>query len=105
HAAGAAGPALLVQGDADNQDYVASATALSDALQSAGKDVTLTLVPGAQSAFDQGTSGALTPAGKQSAQQVLEWLAARFPPGSRRGRLLEARSERETAAAAVRLRR
>jgi len=81
HAAGAAGPALLVQGDADNQDYVASATAFRDALQSAGKDVTLTLVPGAQSAFDQGTSGALTPAGKQSAQQVLEWLAARFPPG------------------------
>jgi acetyl esterase/lipase len=80
HAAGAAGPALLVQGDADNQDYIASATALRDALQSAGKDVTLTLVPGAQSAFDQGTSGALTPAGKQSAQQVLDWLNARFPP-------------------------
>jgi acetyl esterase/lipase len=80
HAADAAGPVLLVQGEADNQEFVASATQFRDALQGAGKDVTLTLVPGAHSAFDQETSGALTPQGKQAAQQVLEWLAARFPP-------------------------
>jgi acetyl esterase/lipase len=79
-AAGAAGPALLFQGDADDPELVASATAFRDALQNAGKDVTLTIVPGAQSAFDQSTSGGLTPAGKQAAQQVLEWLEARFPP-------------------------
>jgi len=50
-----------------------------DALQGAGKDVTLTLVPGAGPRFDQETSGALTPAGQQTAQQVLDWLTARFP--------------------------
>jgi acetyl esterase/lipase len=80
HAPGAAGPALLFQGDADTPELVASATAFHDALQNAGKDVTLTLVPGARSGFDQDASGALTPAGQQAAQQVLEWLQARFPP-------------------------
>jgi acetyl esterase/lipase len=80
HAADAAGPALLVQGDADRAELVASATAFRDALQGAGKDVTLTLVPGAGPAFDQDKSGALTPAGKQAAQEVVDWLAARFPP-------------------------
>jgi acetyl esterase/lipase len=80
HAAGAAGPALLYQGDADDPDLVASATAFRDALQNAGKDVTLTLVAGARSGFDQEASGALTPAGQQAAQQVLAWLQARFPP-------------------------
>jgi acetyl esterase/lipase len=79
HSVGAAGPALLFQGDADSPDLVASATSFRDALQGAGKDVTLTLVAGAGPRFDQETSGALTPAGKQAAQQVLEWLAARFP--------------------------
>jgi acetyl esterase/lipase len=79
HTADAAGPALLVQGDADNDEFVASATAFRDALQNAGKDVTLELVAGAGRDFDQDTSGTLTPAGKQAAQQVLDWLAARFP--------------------------
>jgi acetyl esterase/lipase len=80
HAADAAGPALLYQGDADSPEFVASASAFRDALQNAGKDVTLTNVPGAGSGFDQEASGALTPAGQQAAQQVLEWLQARFPP-------------------------
>lgn len=80
HAADAAGPASLYQGDGDNPDVVASAHALHDALQNAGKDVTLTLVPGAPSGFDQDASGALTPAGQQAAQQVVAWLQARFPP-------------------------
>ena len=40
----------------------------------------MTLVPGAGPGFDQETSGALTPAGQQAAEQVLEWLQARFPP-------------------------
>jgi acetyl esterase/lipase len=79
-AANAAGPALLVQGDADAPEFVESATRFRDALQNAGKDVTLTVVPGAHSAFDQETSGALTPEGKQAGQQVLDWLTARFPP-------------------------
>jgi len=79
-ASGSAGPSLLVDGDGDNQEFVASASAFRDALQNAGKDVTLTIVPGAGPAFDRDSSGALTPAGQQAAQQVLEWLQARFPP-------------------------
>jgi acetyl esterase/lipase len=80
-AADAAGPALLVQGDGDNEEFVASARQFRDALESAGKDVTLIPVTGARHDFDQETSGALTPEGKLSAEQVVEWLAARFPAG------------------------
>ena len=80
-AADAAGPALLAQGDADQRALVESATKFHDALQAAGKDATLTLVPGAGNGFDQMEAGALTPVGQQVAQQVLEWLGARFPPG------------------------
>jgi acetyl esterase/lipase len=78
-AGSAAGPALLYAGEQDDA-AVKSATSFRDALQNAGKDVTLTLVPGASSGFDQEKSGALTPAGQQAAQQALEWLQARFPP-------------------------
>lgn len=80
-AANTAGPALLVQGDGDQPELVQSAIKFRDALQSAGKDVTLTLVPGAGGTFDQNKSGVLTAAGGQIAPQVLEWLQARFPPG------------------------
>jgi acetyl esterase/lipase len=79
-AANAAGPVLLVQGGGDAAEFVESATQFRDALESAGKDVTLTLVPEANSAFDQDTSGALTPEGREIAAEVLAWLAARFPP-------------------------
>jgi acetyl esterase/lipase len=79
-AANAAGPVLIYAGEAEDPALVQSATNLRDALQSAGKDVTLTLVPGAGPDFDETSSGALTPAGKQAAQQVLDWLQARFPP-------------------------
>jgi acetyl esterase/lipase len=78
-AAGAAGPALLVQGDGDNEEFVASATAFRDALQAAQRDVTMIPVAGAGHDFDQETSGVLTPEGKQAAEQVLDWLQARFP--------------------------
>jgi acetyl esterase/lipase len=78
-AAGAAGPALLVQADGDNEEFVASGTAFRDALQAAQKGVTLIPVTGAGHDFDQETSGALTPEGKQAAEQVLDWLHARFP--------------------------
>ncbi|HEV8205931.1 MAG TPA: alpha/beta hydrolase [Acidimicrobiia bacterium] len=79
HSAGAAGPVLLFQGDADNPDPIGQAGTFRDALQAVGKDVTLTPVAGAGAYFDQEKSGALTPAGQQAAQQVLEWLEARFP--------------------------
>ena len=69
----------MFQGDADSPELVAPPP-FRDALQNAGKDVTLALVPGAGPAFDQETSGVLTPAGKQAAEQVLEWLQARVPP-------------------------
>jgi acetyl esterase/lipase len=80
HAAAAAGPVLLYQGETDDAELVQSATAFRDALQTAGKDVTLTLVPSAGPGFDQEKNGALTAAGQQAAQQVLDWLRARFPP-------------------------
>lgn len=80
-AADAAGPVLLFQGSGvDDPDPAGQAGSLRDALQSAGKDVTLSAVPGASPFFDQEKSGALTPAGQESAQQVLAWLEARFPP-------------------------
>lgn len=79
-AAGAAGPSLLYVGEQEDPAVVQSATSFRDALQGAGKDVTLRVVPGAGASFDQSPSGALTPAGKQAAQQVLDWLQARFPP-------------------------
>ena len=68
-AASAAGPALLYADENGDAPTAQSAAAFRDALQSAGKDVTLTPAPGAGGAFDQ-----------QVAQQVLDWLAARFPP-------------------------
>jgi acetyl esterase/lipase len=77
--ADAAGPALLVQGDADQPELVESATKFRDALQGAAKDVTLTLVPGAGPSFDQSKSGTLTPVGRDAAAGVLAWLRERFP--------------------------
>ena len=68
-AAAAAGPALLSVAEGGDPAAAQSATSFRDALQSAGKDVTLTVTPGAGNAFDE-----------QNAQQVLAWLQARFPP-------------------------
>jgi acetyl esterase/lipase len=78
----AAGPVLLLQGGgADNPDPTGQAGAFSEALQGAGKDVTLSIVPDASAYFDQEEkTGALTAAGRDAAQAVVEWLAARFPP-------------------------
>jgi acetyl esterase/lipase len=67
-ATNAVGSALLVQGDADAPEVVQSAATFRDALQSAGKDVTLSVVAGTPSGFDE-----------QVAQQVLDWLTQRFP--------------------------
>lgn len=81
-AANAAGPVLLFQGGGtDNPDPAGQGGAFSDALQSAGKDVTLSVVPGAGPYFDQEEkTGALTAAGREAAQAAVDWLAARFPP-------------------------
>jgi acetyl esterase/lipase len=78
-AANAAGPALLVQGNSEQSALVDSASKFHDALERAGKDVTLTIVPEEGPRFDQESSGALTPAGRGIAQSVVDWLAARFP--------------------------
>jgi acetyl esterase/lipase len=78
-AANAAGPVLLVQGNSEQPTLVDSATKFRGALQGAGKDVTLTIVPEAGASFDQDKSGVLTPAGRQIADELLQWLAARFP--------------------------
>jgi acetyl esterase/lipase len=68
-AGSAAAPALLYADENGDAAAKQSATSFRDALQSGGKDVTLTIAPGASGAFDQ-----------QVAQQVLEWLQSRFPP-------------------------
>jgi acetyl esterase/lipase len=69
-AASAAGPVLLYAPEDGDAAAGQSATSFRDALQAAGKDATLTPAPAAVSdAFDP-----------QVAQQVLDWLAARFPP-------------------------
>jgi acetyl esterase/lipase len=64
----AAGPALLYVDENGDAPANQSATSFRDALQSVGKDVTLTVAPGAGGGFDE-----------QAAQQVLEWLEARSP--------------------------
>jgi acetyl esterase/lipase len=79
-AANASGPTLILYGDAADADVVTSATQFGDALQAAGKDVTVSVLSGAGSNVDQEKSGELTPAGQQAAQQVLDWLATRFAP-------------------------
>jgi acetyl esterase/lipase len=80
-ASGAAGPVLLFHGDAEEPERGASATSFPGALEGAGKDVTVSVVPGAGPYFDQDEkTGALTQAGRETAQQVLDWLATRFPP-------------------------
>jgi acetyl esterase/lipase len=68
-AASAAGPVLLYAAE-DDAAATQSATSFRDALQAAGKDVTLTSTPAPRTAFDE-----------QTAPQVLDWLQARFPPG------------------------
>ena len=68
-ASGAAGPVLLYAAENGDPAPLQSATSFRDALQSAGKDVTLAPAPAGGAAFDQ-----------QIAQQALDWLAARFPP-------------------------
>jgi acetyl esterase/lipase len=79
-AANAAGPVLLFEGDgSEDRDSAGRGATFNEALQSAGKDVTLTMVPGATSAFED-TSGRLTPTGREAAQAVVDWLATRFPP-------------------------
>jgi acetyl esterase/lipase len=67
-AASAAGPASLYAAE-DDAAATQSATSFRDALQSAGKDVTLTPTPAAGGTFDE-----------ETAPQVLDWLQARFPP-------------------------
>lgn len=66
-AAAATGPVLLYAAE-DGAAAGQSATQFRDALQSSGKDATLMAAPAA-AGFDP-----------QLAQQVLDWLSARFPP-------------------------
>ncbi len=79
HAADASGPALLFQAANGTPALVDQARAFDEALVAAGVDSELVLPPSADDDFD--TAGKeLTPAGEAAAQQVLAWLAARFPP-------------------------
>jgi acetyl esterase/lipase len=78
HAADAEGPALLFQGDADQLVPVTQASAFADALDAAGKDATLVVVPGAEHGFDR-EGRQLTPEGEQALADILDWLAENFP--------------------------
>lgn len=78
HAADAGGPALLFQGDADQLVPVTQASEFADALNAAGKDATLVVLPGADHGFDR-AGRQLTPEGEAALADALEWLAQRFP--------------------------
>jgi len=76
NAARATGPALLFHGDRDVVP-VQLARRFADTLTVAGKDATLIVVPGAEHGFDL-ADGNLTPAGMESADAILVWLAQMF---------------------------
>lgn len=74
------GPVLLFHGDADTKAPVKQSIQFNQALQNAGKDSTLIVVPGADHSFDRAkTAGRpLTPEGQQAASQILAWLHTHF---------------------------
>jgi acetyl esterase/lipase len=75
-AAHASGPALLVHGQDDEVIPVEQTERFADALDEAGEDVTVEIVPDAGHAFDGGQDGEpLTEEGERIAELVLDWLA------------------------------
>jgi len=78
-AATARGPATLSQGDSDDLVPVSAAINFADALIAAGKDATLTIVPGAEHGFDHDGLSQLSPEGERAAQSIVAWLDSRFP--------------------------
>ncbi len=82
NADGASGPSLLIHGDQDGVIPVGQTERFASALEDAGVDVTTEIVPGADHGFDVVDGGGLTPAGREMAGIVLDWLEAHFPQGT-----------------------
>ncbi|MGZ4729181.1 MAG: alpha/beta hydrolase [Acidimicrobiales bacterium] len=70
----ATGPVYLLHGDADSIVGVNRTHAFADALEAAGADVVLEVVPGADHAYDGYGSSALTPIGLETASRLAAWL-------------------------------
>ncbi|WP_019588501.1 prolyl oligopeptidase family serine peptidase [Deinococcus apachensis] len=81
NAARATGPSLLVHGQADTTAPPRQSQRFQVALDAAGKDVQLLLVPGAGHGFDRERTRArpLSASGEVVARMVLAWLAQHFP--------------------------
>ena len=79
NADGANGPALLIHGEEDGVIPVGQSERFAAALEAAGKDVTTKILPGVDHGFDVEDGGALTPAGREIAQTVLDWLDWQVP--------------------------
>jgi len=80
----AASPSLLIHGEEDGVIPVEQTERFASALEEAGIDVTTKIVPGANHGFDVVDGGALTDAGREMAQTVLDWLDWQFPQGGER---------------------
>ena len=68
------GPVYLLHGEADWIVGANRSQAFADALDAAGADVTLEIVPGADHGYDGYATPALTPIGLQTAPRVAAWL-------------------------------
>ena len=78
HAGAAAGPVLLFHGALDDIAPPQQSRRMYEALTGAGVDASLVIVPEVGHSFDR-DGAVLTPAGEESAREVLAWLATRFP--------------------------
>lgn len=79
-AANAPGPVLLFHGDADQTSPPQQSRRFYEALKSAGKDVSLIIIPGAGHSFDRTRERVrkLTPQGEQAARSIISWLKQHF---------------------------
>jgi acetyl esterase/lipase len=77
----ASGPTIAFHGDLDRRAPYRQTVRFAEALRAAGKNVTYTIVPGADHSFDRTRDRArkLTPDGERAAQQIVVWLKQYFP--------------------------
>lgn len=76
-AAGATAPVLLVHGEEDGLVAAAQSERFGAALEAAGVDVTVELLPGEGHAFDLDEDGSLSPRGEALVPDVLAWIESR----------------------------
>jgi len=73
-AARSTGPVYLLHGDADSIVGVSRSQDFAAALEAAGADVVLEIVPGADHGYDGYAGPALTPIGLETADRLVTWL-------------------------------